>query len=41
MMENRGRGRGFSVAWSCRVERLAWDIIESEHRDNIEAYGGI
>ena len=26
MMENRGRGRGFSVAWSRRVERLAQDI---------------
>ena len=25
-MENRGRGRGFSVAWSRRVERLGYDL---------------
>ena len=34
MMENRGRGRGFSVAWSRRVERLGDIICEND----IKAY---
>ena len=32
-MENRGRGRGFSVAWSRRVERLGLDSQASSISD--------